>query len=389
MNSTLGSQNRNRFVRPLMLIAVAALSFAATSGAEAQDAARKQIKIGIITSKSGLTAAYGFDQMGGINLALEEIAASPRYKSLEIVPIEVDDKSDQNELMNGMNRLISRDHVVAIIGPISSSASFASYPLSNKSQVPVVGTTAQAAGITDIGEYVFSQGGTQASLSGTQYIKLLKDKLGIKKVAVMTGTDVEFETTGYKAIQAGAKEMGVEIVTTQNYLKDTPDFRPQLLTIKNLNPDAVLITSEVQAGLRILRQKNELGLHMPFVGGAQINSSDFVQDVGQDGVAFYMVTMWNEASEVPKSIEFAANYRKKFGRKPTLFSANSYDGTYFLAEGLLRAKDPTNREDVRNALASIKTLSGVLGEVQYANRLAQHGPILQMISEKGVVKTIK
>ncbi len=102
-----------------------------------------------------------------------------------------------------------------------------------------------------------------------------------------------------------------------------------------------------------------------------------------------MVTMWNDASPVPKSIEFSNNYRKKYGRKAPLFSANSYDGVYFLAEALLRAKDPTNREDVKKALASIQTLSGVLGDIQYSNRLAIHGPILQMISEKGVVKTIK
>ncbi len=387
MDTGFRSSHRNRLVGVFAAVAALALTLSGVAGAAA-DAARKQVKVGIITSKSGLTAAYSFDQMGGIHLALEEIAASPRYKGFQIVPIEGDDKSDQTELMNVMNKLISRDRVVAILGPISSSGSFASYPLANSSKVPVVGTTAQAAGITDIGEYIFSQGGTQAMLSGTEYIRLLKNKLKIRKVAVMTGTDVEFETTGYKAIQNGCKELGVEILTTQNYLKDSVDFRPQLLAIKRLNPDAVLITSEVQAGLRILRQKNELGLKMPFVGGAQINSSDFVKDVAQNGVGFYMVTMWNDASTVPKSVEFTKKYVKKYGRKPTLFSANSYDGAYFLAEGLLRAKDPTNREDVRQGLASIKSLQGVLGDIQYANRLAVHGPILQMISAPGVVKTI-
>jgi len=389
MSTNFGSRYRNHLMVLFTLTIAFIMSLASVAISTGAETARKQVKIGIITSKSGLTAAYSFDQLGGIHMALEEVETSPRYKGFKIIPIEGDDRSDQSELLNVMNKLISRDRVVAIMGPISSSGSYASYPLANSAKVPVVGTTAQAAGITDIGEYIFSQGGTQAMLSGPEYIRLLKEKLGIKRVAVMTGTDVEFETTGYQSIQKGAKEQGVEIVTTQNYLKDSADFRPQLLAIKKLNPDAVLITSEVQAGLRILRQKNELGLKMPFVGGAQINSSVFVQDVGQNGVGFYMVTMWNDASLVPKSIEFSKNYSKKYGRKATLFSANSYDGVYFLAEALLRAKDPTNREDVKKALASIQALSGVLGEIHYSNRLAIHGPILQMISEKGVVKTIK
>lgn len=389
MNRSLGSRNRNHRIGLFALVVTFLFSLAAVAGAVAADAAGKQVKVGILTSKSGMTAAYSFDQLGGIHLALDEIKANPRYKGIHIVPIEEDDKSDQSELMNAMNKLISRDRVTAILGPISSAGSYASYPMANNAKVPVVGTTAQAAGITDIGEYIFSQAGTQAVLSGPEYIRLLKEKLGIKRVAVMTGTDVEFETTGFKSIQKGCKELGVEIVTVQNYLKDTPDFRPQLLAIKNLNPDAVLMTSEVQAGLRILRQKNELGLKMPFAGGAQINSSVFVKDVGQNGVGFYMVTMWDDASPAPRSQEFNKNYRKKFNKKPTLFSANSYDGTYFLAEALLKAKDPTSREDVKKALASIKSLPGVLGNVQYTNRLAAHGPILQMIAEPGVVKTVR
>jgi branched-chain amino acid transport system substrate-binding protein len=366
----------------IMSLALVAIS----SGAEP---ARKQVKVGIITSKSGLTAAYSFDQLGGIHMALEEIDASPRYKGIKIIPVEVDDRSDQSELMNVMNKLISRDRVVAIVGPISSGSSYASYPLANSSRVPAIGTTAQAAGIADIGEYIFSQGGTQAELSGPEYIRLLKQKLGIKRVAVMTGSDLESETTSYQSVLNGLRDQGVEIVTTQNYVKDTVDFRPQLLAIKKFNPDAVLITSEVQGGLRILRQKTEMGLQMPFVGGPQCNTTNFIRDVGQNGVGFYMTTMWNDASLVPRSVEFSNNYLKIYGRKPSQFSANSYDGVYFLAEALLRAKDPTSREDVRNALASIKTLSGVLGEIHYSNRHAVHGPILQMISQKGVIKTVK
>ena len=388
MSTNFGLLCRNHLMGLLTLTMALIMSLASAAISTGAETARKQVKVGIITSKSGLTAAYGFDQLGGIHLALEEIDASSRYKSFKIIPIEEDDKSDKSEVMNVMNKLISRDRVVAILGPISSGNSYTSYPLANSSRVPAIGTTAQAAGIADIGEYIFSQGGTQAELSGPEYIRLLKKKLGIKRVAVMTGSDLESETTSYQSVLKGLKDQGVEIVTTQNYTKDTVDFRPQMLAIKKLNPDAVLITSEVQGGLRILRQKNELGLQMPFVGGPQCNTSNFIQDVGQNGVGFYMTTMWNDASLVPKSIEFSNNYRKKYGRKATQFSANSYDGVYFLAEALLRAKDPTNREDVRNALASIKTLSGVLGEIQYSNRHAVHGPILQMITEKGVIKTI-
>ena len=55
-----------------------------------------------------------------------------------------DTKGDKNEAINAMNKVISKDKVVAVIGPMLSGEMMAAGPVANKSKIVALGTSTTA-----------------------------------------------------------------------------------------------------------------------------------------------------------------------------------------------------------------------------------------------------
>ena len=122
-------------------------------GEKKKDAAgANTAKIGLITATTGGAAAYGLAIKEGVELAVEEINAKSKTK---IELIVTDEKGVKNEAINAMNKVVHKDNVVAVCGPMLSGTMFAAGPIAQQAGVPTLGTSTTAEGITDIGNFIF------------------------------------------------------------------------------------------------------------------------------------------------------------------------------------------------------------------------------------------
>ncbi|HET7615544.1 MAG TPA: ABC transporter substrate-binding protein, partial [Bacillales bacterium] len=234
-----------------------------TSGSGSSSDSAVSAKIGVISYLSGPGAAYGEAITNGLKLAKKEINKEGKVH-VNLVIEDSAGKADQ--ALSAAQKLINSEQVDAIIGPTLSTEMQVVGPVANQNQVPIMGTSTTAAGIPQIGKYVFRD-----SIPESQAIpaamKKAVDKYKVKKVAIMYGNDDVFTKSGYDTMKKAAADMGLKVLTTQTFQKGQSDYKAQLTKIKNLKPDMILCSALYNEGAVIMDQARAMGIDVPFVGG--------------------------------------------------------------------------------------------------------------------------
>ncbi len=96
---------------------VVAMALGLVAGAPA--VAADSLKLGYSMSLTGGTDDYGKASLNGFNLALKEYNAKGGYKGQKVEGIVYDDETKPAKGVENVTRLITRDKVFAIIGPVN------------------------------------------------------------------------------------------------------------------------------------------------------------------------------------------------------------------------------------------------------------------------------
>lgn len=333
---------------------------ATNSGSQGGGAA----KIGVVAFMSGGGAAYGQAQKEGLELAKDEINAQGKVK-IELV--YEDSRGEKTEAINAANKLINKDNVVGLIGPTLSGEMFAIGPIANQSGVPIMGTSTTAEGVTDIGEYVFRNALPESS-AVPQAVKKSVEKYNLKKVAVMYSSNNDWAVSGYKTMEKALKDNGVEILATETFADKDTDFSAQLTKIASLKPDAVMVSSLYQEAALVLKKARETGIDVPFVGTNGFNSPELIKIAGKAADGAIVASPWYPGKENEKIKKFVADYKAKYNKVPDQFAAQSYDALYIYASALEKAGSSTDRQKLRDSLATIKDFQGVTGKFAFDDK---------------------
>lgn len=354
---------------------------AATGAAAASPAAQAlTANIGVVFTLSGANAAFGQSQQKGAQLAAEEINARNTVPGVTMNLTFEDDAGDRNQGINVFNKFLNSASTVAIIGPTLSNTALATDPLAQSKQVPVLGVSNTAQGITDIGNYIFRDSLTEADVI-PQTIKKVAERVKPKRAALMFANDDAFSKSAGDTMRDALKANNIEIATEQPFSTNDSDFRAQLTAVRQANVDVLVVSALVKPATGLVTQARELGLRQPIVGGNGFNTPDLIKNAGQAAEGVIVGAAWNSASTNPKSQEFLKNFKAKFNQDPDQFAAQSYAGVYIMAQAIKDAGS-TEHAAVRNALAKIKDLDTVLGSFSFnEKRDAVHPAVVQQIKD--------
>ncbi|WP_333593635.1 ABC transporter substrate-binding protein [Anaerospora hongkongensis] len=329
--------------------------------AQSGNSAAGAAKIGVVSFLSGGGAAYGEAIRQGLELARDEINAKGKTK-LELV--FEDSKGEKNEAINATNKLIHKDNVLAIIGPTLSGEMFAAGPIASQAGVSIMGTSTTAEGITDIGDYVF-RNSLPESLALPSVVKKAKEKLGLKKVAIMYSNNNDFTVSGFKTFEQAIKDNGLETVTVETFADKDTDFSAQLTKIAALKPDAIFISALYQEAALILKKAREIGVTVPVIGNNGFNSPQLIKLAGSAAEGAVVASPWYPGKEDEKVKNFVAAFKAKYNKEPDQFSAQAYDALYIMANAIENAGSTTDRKKLRDSLATVKDFQGVTGKFAF------------------------
>jgi branched-chain amino acid transport system substrate-binding protein len=319
------------------------------------------IKVGEFASLTGKEATFGVSSHEGTLLAVEQINAAGGVLGKKIDLRTEDDLSKAGEPATVVNKLISRDGVVAMLGEVASSRSLEAAPICQQNHIPMISPSSTNPKVTETGDYIFRVCFIDP-FQGTVMANFATKTLKAKKVAVFTDVKSDYSKGLAKYFKEGFVANGGEIAAELDFNGGDKDFKAQLTAIKSTGPDAVFVPGYYTDAALICIQAKELGLNVPLFGGDGWESDELVK-IGQDAVeGDYFSTHYAPDMATEKSKNFVADYQKRFsGKTPDAMAALGYDSAMILADAMKRAGS-TDGQKVRDALAATRNFDGVTGK---------------------------
>jgi branched-chain amino acid transport system substrate-binding protein len=196
-------------------------------------------------------------------------------------------------------------------------------------------------------------------------LKLAKDKLGVKRVAVLYGNDDAFTKSGYDIMKAALDKLGIEVLATETFSGKDADFTAQLTKVKALNPDAIVVSALVEAASGILLQARQVGIDpkIRFIGGNGFNSPKLGEIAGAAADGTLVGTPWFAGKKDEANEKFVAAFKARYGENPDQFAAQAYDTLHIAAAAIDRAGAP-EAEKIKDALQQTR-YSGVMGNFSF------------------------
>ncbi|MGY1637506.1 ABC transporter substrate-binding protein [Geodermatophilus sp. SYSU D00742] len=335
-----------------------------------------EVPIGAVLSLTGAAASYGESQQRGLELAAGQLAEKGGVTyDLRIE----DDQTDPRQGITLFDQFVS-DDVSLIIGPTLSNTAVQADPIAQDAGVPVLGISNTAAGVTEIGDYIFRNSLTEQAVI-PQTIATATEEFGLQNVVVMYSNDDAFTESGYEAFAAALEDEGVEVAETITFSKSDTDFRALLTQAQGSNPDALVVSALIEAAVPLVTQAREMGIDVPIIGGNGFNNPRLMADAGQAAEGVVVGAAWNSASENPENTAFLEAFEAEYGTQPDQFAAQAFAGL-MLVDHAVRADCAADRESLKEALGQLENVPTVLGEFSIdENRDAVHPAVVQVVRD--------
>jgi branched-chain amino acid transport system substrate-binding protein len=359
-------------VRRLAFLFLAALlSFAC--GAE-KDPDAQGVKIGFYGALTGPTATFALSGKNGTLLAVEQINAAGGVLGKPIVLLAEDDRGEASEAASVVSKLITRDHVVALIGEQASSRTLAAAPVAQSYGVPMISPTSTNVEVTKKGDYIFRACFID-SYQGHVLAVFARDNLKASTAAILVDVRSDYSVGLANAFRADFESRGGRVLQELKYSEGDSDFSAQLTAIRPSRPDVIVVPGYyTDAGL-IARQARSLGLSATLLGADGWDSPKLVEIGGQAVEGTYFSNHYSVDDPSPAVRAFVEAYKARYRAEPDSIAASSYDATRLLADAITRAGSTEGRR-IRDALASTRDFAGVTGTITMD---ADRNPIKQAV----------
>lgn len=369
----LHSQTRFPSVRPSLLICslmklenllfttVASL-FSLLSLSGCKSGGGGTIKVGEFASLTGKEATFGTSAHEGTLLAVEQINAAGGVLGKKLELLTEDDQTKAGEPANAVNKLISKDGVVAVLGEVASSRSLEAAPICQQNKIPMISPASTNPTLTQQGDYIFRvcfndtfQGGALANFaSGT---------LKAKKVAILTDVKSDYSKGLAKSFKEKFVSNGGAVGIELDFNGGDKDFKGQLTSIKNDAPDAIFLPGYYNDVALICIQAKQLGMNIPIFGGDGWESESLLTIGGDAMEGHYFSTHCSIEQPTPEMTSFVDAYKKRFnGKTPDAMAVLGYDSALVLADSMKRAGS-TDGSALRDAIAATKDFAGASGNI--------------------------
>jgi len=345
------------------LIALVAAALAVSSSAFAQ----QKVKIGFISTFSGPGGVVGGYMRDSVELALDHLGR--KVGGMEVEMIYGDDQQKPDVGVQVAEEMLKKHNVDFVAGIIWSNVMMAVMPVVTGSGHIMVGTNAGASPLAgaQCNEMYFSTSWNNDQ-SPEALGKFMQEQ-GVNDVFVMApnyqaGKDM---VAGFKRYYKG--RIVDEVYTTVNQ----PDYQAELSTLRSKNPKAVFAFYPGGMGITFLRQYDQAGLR----GSLPLYTVFTVDEISalalkDAAVGIYEARYWSPDLKNPANEKFVADYKKKYGKLPVFYGAQSYDGILLIDSAVKAVKG--NLKDTKGMVAAMRkaNINSLRGPFKFNNN---HHPI--------------
>ena len=341
-----------------VLLSLAAISLLAACSAKLPE---NEIRVGEYGSLTGGTATFGMTTHDGIQMAVDEVNAAGGINGKLVKLIKEDDEGKPEEAATVVEKLITRDHVQAVLGEVASSNSLAAAPIAQRNGIPMISPSSTNPKVTQQGDYIFRtciidpfQGKIMATFA--------RKTLHARTAAVLRDKSADYSVGLADVFVKEFSGMGGKVLLDQAYQAKDVDFKAQLTTIKQAKPDVVYVPGYyTEVGL-IAKQARQSGIKVPLLGGDGWESPELYAIGGQALEGSFFSNHCAPDSKDKVVVDFVAKHRAKYQRDPGALTMLGYDAANLLFDAIRRSPS-LKGPDLRDAIAATRDFPGVTGKI--------------------------
>ena len=300
------------------------------------------IKLGAAYSMTGRIGWIGQDCVNGAKLAVDEVNAKGGINGKQIELVVYDTKTNPDTARTVFEKLIKKDKVAAICGPVITQSTQTVMPLAEKYKIP----------------YAAVSGGIQINAVILPKYKKEGKKCYTWAMSIGTPRQDEVKTlwlqkNGYKKLgnieplsQMGdlsaamyekwAKKYGMELVIKEKFDNKGTDFTTQMSKIKAAGADSIGTMASGGPATILVKNRDQVGMKdVPMMTSDANLSKKFIKLLGENtgnvytvgAISNYVDYLKDSNPQKARILDFVKRYEAKFGKKPRsmFFAPCGYD----------------------------------------------------------------
>jgi branched-chain amino acid transport system substrate-binding protein len=352
-------------MKRMMMIVCLGIMAALIGGAGFETAgAADEILIGNVSCFTGTAAQYGISTYEGLEVAMEEINAAGGVLGKKIHILKGDDSADPRQAINVVQKFITKDNVLAIIGGELTGTTRVTAPISNSAGTVQFTASATGVGLTDNMPFMFRNALPDA-YAIPFVVQAAKKKFNCGSVVIITSYNADFSVDVTKIYEKALSAASIKVQDKISYAEGDIDFSAQVSKLKALKPEAVVMTGYYQESAQLMIEMRKQGISCPILGSNGFNDPKILELAGKAMEGSIWASGFFPDNPDPKVRKFVAKVQEKYKKKPNQFHAQAYDALWVIAEAIKRAgvteSTPANRNKIRDALATTTNFPGISG----------------------------
>ena len=356
---------RHRGFLVLALVAMLAVALFPASNLEAQGS-KGTIKIATQSPLSGGQAALGEGIKLGAQLAVEKFKGPLEKMGFKVELVPFDDQAKPDVGVANAKNIIADKDILAIIGHLNSGVAIPSSEVYKEVSLAMISPANTNPVVTDRGYPNVNRVCGRDDVQGVVGSEFAHATMKAKTVYII------HDKTPYgqgvaEFFKADAEKKGLKIVGFEG-TEEKSNFDPIVTPLKAKNPDVIYFGGIYDQAAPFFKQAREKGVKGKFFGPDGMDSSDLTKIAGKAVVGMYYTSAAGPASELPRAKAFVDEFKKKFGKNPEPYAAESYDAATIALKGIEAAakggKMPS-REDVATAVRKTTLPNGITGDIGF------------------------
>jgi len=314
------------------------LMLVATHLDNAQGQSKDTIKIGVLTTLSGIAAQVGVDNRNGI------VLAAKHKKTILGRPIEliIEDEEGKPEIgVRKAEKLVFKDKVVALTGVPFSGVGLAIAKELDRLGVPFLTTNVMTPEFYNIHKLAFRCGQLADDQTAIAHVKgiLASPDLRKRKYYVLAD-DYAWGHSCAETFIKLAQKAGLNIfnVKYDNAALTATDWAPFVTKVSASGCDGMYSCLRSPIIPRFTKQAYDFGLMKKIkiiAGGSPSEAA--LEEGGESQVGIVTACCWSWDIDTPKSKEFAKAYWEEFKAVPPSQGAQAYTGAMVLFNAIEKA----------------------------------------------------
>lgn len=322
------------------------------------------IKIGGLFDLSGKAQAIGVSTKDVAEMIVDRLNKEGGLKGAKIELVIADTQSEPSQAVVALKRIVSRDKVVAVIGPTTTGAAMACLSTIEQAGIPMVACVGGDAPVNPARKWVFKT--PQRTSTAVERLFTHLRQQGLTKIGVLAASD-KFGQEGEAYLKSLAPKFGLSILAQESFDPNDVDMTVQLTKVAAAKPTAVVVWTIGPAGAIIARNARQAGLAMPLFQCHGQPDPNYLKLAGESANGTAMPSTKLMAGEqLPATdpqrravLDFIRAYNSRGLKNLSTHSGYAWDAVQIVAKALEQAGTEPNA--LRAAIEGTKNYIGVSG----------------------------